>query len=270
MAIITCPSGLQGEIRGMRGKEAALLTDKHASRDGSVIEKILRSCWVKTIDPGPYAFDPEKPLDWMDALVGDRLYTLIQIRIETFGPEYSFMAQCQKPTCRHRFEQPLDLSQLPQRKLSEEAALAFQNGNRFESRFSRDGRRVWFRLLTGRDELEAKTKITKSNVDPMLASLLFRIQEIEDLPVSKESAKFGVTSVNPADKGAQRRFLEDLPFGDMVDLLNQFGEVDCGVDTGVTIECPECWEQEEIDLPFDRQFFLPRPSKRSPQATSTF
>jgi len=43
------------------------------------------------------------------------------------------------------------------------------------------------------------------------------------------------------------------------------------VDTTVEIECPECFASQEIDLPFDRTFFMPakeRTARRRDRSTS--
>ena len=41
-------------------------------------------------------------------------------------------------------------------------------------------------------------------------------------------------------------------------LLDRFDEADCGVETSIEIECPECFAEQTVDLPFGREFFLPR------------
>jgi hypothetical protein len=54
-------------------------------------------------------------------------------------------------------------------------------------------------------------------------------------------------------------------------LLDEFDRVDCGVDTTVEIECPECFVTQEVDLPFDRTFFMPakeRTTRRRDRSTS--
>ena len=51
---IICPSGLAGEIRGLKGKEGKLLSDRSSARAGATFEKILAGCWLSTTDPGLY------------------------------------------------------------------------------------------------------------------------------------------------------------------------------------------------------------------------
>ena len=51
---IVCPSGLAGEVRGLRGKEGKLLADRAAARAGATFDQILAGCWLATADPGVY------------------------------------------------------------------------------------------------------------------------------------------------------------------------------------------------------------------------
>ena len=97
---ITCPSGLAGTIRGLKGKEGTLLADRAAAKSGATFEKILAACWLSTDDPGPYQVEEGKPLGWSKVLVADRFYTLLQIRALTFGDGYAFSVQCAASSCR--------------------------------------------------------------------------------------------------------------------------------------------------------------------------
>src|SRR5512140_1005118 len=98
--VITCPSGLSGEIRGLKGKEGKLLADRSAARSGLLFDRILAGCWLATLDSGIYALDEGEALDWSKVLVADRFYALLQIRSLTFGDEYAFQVQCQSAGCR--------------------------------------------------------------------------------------------------------------------------------------------------------------------------
>ena len=240
-ACIVCPSGLSGEIRGLKGKEGKLLADRGAAKSGAVFEKLLSGCWLATTDPGVYFISDEAPIDWSKVLVADRFYTLLQIRVLTFGDEYSFSVQCQNPGCRERFEWELRLKDLPVRMLSDAAKAAFRAGNRFETTLPRDGRKVWFRLMTGADEHRAASALKASRDGMLLTALAQRIVEIE--------------GVKPEEK---RRFLDEMEMADAAALLDQFDAVDGGVETSIEVECPSCLGIHEVDLPFERGFFLPR------------
>jgi len=238
---IVCPSGLSGEIRGLKGKEGKLLSDRTAARAGSTFEKILAGCWTATTDPGIYDLPADGSVDWSKVLVGDRFYTLLQIRALTFGDEYAFSVQCPAATCRERFEWTLNLQELPVVRLSDATKAAFRAGNRFETTLPRDGRKVWFRLMTGADEARAAAALKAGRDGMLLAALALRIVEIE----------------NVAD-GERRRFLDDMEMADATALLDQFDAADGGVETSIEVECPSCLGVQDVELPFERGFFLPK------------
>jgi hypothetical protein len=106
--IITCPSGLTGRIRGMKAREERILADRKLARSGAQLEQILAACWEETLAPGPYDFG-DQPIDWSKVLQGDRFFTLLQVRVLSYGPEYAFSVPCENRSCRARIEWEVDL-----------------------------------------------------------------------------------------------------------------------------------------------------------------
>lgn len=246
---IECPSGLRGDVRGLKVKELDLLADRRLAQRGQLLDRILASCWLHTTDPGPYALGDDGRLDWDQVLQGDRFYALLQIRAASFGADYTFAVTCQNDACGHRFEWEVSLDDLPVQTLSDESRERFRAGNRFEAALPGAGKRVWFRLPVGADE---KRLAQKRQATGLWSSLLaLRVLEVED--------------VQPAHK---RRFLEDLDVADAEHLRAAFEEADCGVDTALEVECPACFFVQRVDLPFDRGFFLAPPSKTRKESCS--
>lgn len=243
---IVCPSGLAGEVRGLKGKEGKLLADRSAAKAGSTFEKLLSGCWLKTTEAAIYEVSENASLDWSKVLVADRFYALLQIRGLTFGDDYAFSVQCQSGGCRERFEWELSLKELPVRPLSDAAKEAFAAGNRIEAHLPHDGRKVWFRLMTGADEVRAAVALKNGRDGMLLTALALRIVEIE--------------GVAEKDK---RAFLDDMEMADATALLDQFDEADGGVETNIEVECPHCMGVQEVELPFERGFFLPRAKERT-------
>ena len=251
--IITCPSGLTGRIRGMKVREERVLSDRKLAKSGGQVDKLLGACWEETADAGPYDFNG-KDIDWAKVLQGDRFFALLQIRALTYGADYAFAVPCQNEACRARVEWELDLHELPVRSLSDESRAAFTQGNRFETVLPDAGKRVWFRLLTGADERKLPHLRRNAGERLLSAMLAFRVVEIE--------------GVEARDK---RRFIEDLTMRDADFLVDEFDRVDCGVDTTIEIECPECFATQEVELPFGQSFFMPgkgRTSRRRDRSTS--
>jgi hypothetical protein len=75
--VIDCPSGLQLQIRGLKGKEGRLLSDRNAVRQGTVLDSLLVACTEAVLDPGPYTPKADGKLDWNQVLIGDRFFTLL-------------------------------------------------------------------------------------------------------------------------------------------------------------------------------------------------
>lgn len=246
MAIIECPSGLKGEIRGFKVKEANLLADRAGLKRGTALDGVLAGCWLQTLDPGPYAWlEAGKPVDWSKALVCDRFVALMHIRAETFGDDYAFKLQCANGSCGERFEWEVHLADLPVKALPDASRATIRSGdNRFETTLS-DGRRCWFRLQTGAHEAAAASALRSSSGRVLVTALSHRIDEIEGIPKGMPIS----------------RYLEELDMRDIMDLLSLFDEVDGGVETDINVECPACGTEQTIALPFGADFFMPRPKK---------
>lgn len=250
---VVCPSGLSGIIRGLKVSEERILADRELVRNGGQVDALLAACWLETTNHGPYSAS-DGPVDWSKVLVGDRFYTLLQVRAATYGPEYAFAVHCQSDACRSRIDWEVSLCDLPTRTLSESSRAALAAGNRFETQLL-DGRRVWFKLLTGADERRLP-KLRRQSPDRLLSTVLaLRIHEVE-----------GVRTQD------NRRFFEDLSMREANALLRAFDEMDCGVETGITIECSECSHVQDVDLPLGPGFLMPTKSPHSnssPPSTST-
>lgn len=232
-----CPSGLCGHVRGLKVSEERILADRPLLQSGAAFDKLLEACWERTEDPGPYAF--EGAPDWSKVLVGDRFYALLSIRAATYGPEYAFRVACE--SCRHRIEWTLSLLDLDVKRLRGESVERFRDGNRFHTVLPDARRTVAFKLLTGADErrLAQLSKHAKSR--PLSAMLAYRVADVDGVPDTE-----------------RRQFLEGLSMRDAAHLLEAFEDADCGVQTKIDIECPQCLAVQEVELPFGADFFLPR------------
>jgi hypothetical protein len=185
-------------------------------------------------------------------LQGDRFFAMLKIRAASLGADYAFAVVCQNATCGHRFEWEVCLDDLPVKPLSEESRQRFQDGNRFETKLPGTGTRVWFRLAVGADE-SRMAKHRQAHQDALWSTMLaLRVIEIEGVPESQK-----------------RRFLEDLDVADAEHLRAAFDEVDCGVETTIEVECPECLGVQDVELPFGPSFFLaPKQTSRTEAASS--
>lgn len=233
---ITCPSGMLITVRGLKTKEADVLASSSGSKAiPATLQTILSACCESIDDHGPY----KSPLSWDDVLQGDRTFVLLQIRKATLGSEYEFKTQCPSAGCRHRFDWLINLDDMPVRPLKDSSREKFKAGNRFEGALS-DGTKFVYRLPTGADE--KRSLKLKSQHKSSLLSLSLRMRIVE---------------VDGVDPQGMRKFIEEMELRDSNALLEQFDENDCGVETSIEIECPECYHLYDVNLPFDPAFFFP-------------
>lgn len=232
---VVCPSGLSGSLRGLSVEEERILSDRRLIRSGRLVTRLLETCWMHTDAAGPYTIE-EAP-DWRAVLQGDRFAAILALRCATYGPEYDFELSCK--ACRHRFKWRINLSEdLVRKELTAEDAKLFREGNRFSAEAG--GREVIFRLMTGADEERlAKVKEPEGS-GPISSALKARIVEVPGLKASEIDG-----------------WLRGLPMREALALRRAFEAHDCGVETEIEIECPACEEAQRVELPFDREFWLP-------------
>lgn len=246
---VSCPSGLKGTIRGLKGREMKMLSDKRKARSGEMFDEILAACWLSTTEPGPYTLRADGTLDWLQVLSGDRFYVLFQLREATYPDEpYAFRVQCLAPLCGESFEWELHLNDLPTRQLSPESQERFRAGNRFETETG--GKRIVFQLGTGQLEREG-TRLSRGASVDLVRVLATRIVEVEGV-----------------DKGGVVDWLNDLELSEHRDLLDIFDEADCGVETEIEVECPHCGNRQWVDLPFGPGFLMPTRTQRKSRRTA--
>ncbi len=228
---VVCPSGLSGEVRKLTVKEIPLFSDPQLAQSGEIFVRLLRTCWVSTTNGGPYEDDP---FDWRKALIGDAIYTLIEIVRATNGDTFAFDVQC--PACSKRISWELNLGDLRTTPITAEGTSALLNGKIVvvEARTS-DGHeaayRAHCRLATLGDELSG---LKRKSQNPTLASLLQRIEGIEGIAAEELSG-----------------FLESLGPNEARDLVAEIDKkIGCGVDTDIDVVCQACGYDVAVALPF--------------------
>jgi hypothetical protein len=233
MGKVECPSGLAGVTRKLKVREIRTIIEK--ADQGSSMTEMLKAVWKTTLDYGPY----KEPLDWNLVLLGDRLYTLASIAIDTYGPGFDFSVPCRH--CGTLIDWSVSLDELDVYDLSDESREIIANGgNRFSTK-TKDGQDVVFRLLTGHDEAKL-SRIQESSPERMIeASLCAKIREVD--------------GVEPA---MIQEWVRNLDLDLLDDLVERIDEADCGVETGIGIRCGSmsCRAEQEIEIPFGTDLIL--------------
>lgn len=245
MTEIVCPSGLTGRIRTLKTGDLAVFTDKRLFRrpGPSIDAALLDRVWRETIETGPYAFDGKPP--WMrEVLQGDLFFALKETRILSWGDEYEFDAPCRRSSCPGIIRWTVNLSDLPTKILSESAREIVANGNRFEATLS-NGTRIAYSLPCGTTGVRAE-KWAREHGEGLHVVYASRLKEVE-----------GVDS--PSQFPA---WVADLDVRLGEELAEELDRHNCGVETGIDVDCPECGFDQSIDVPFGADFFIPDRSKR--------
>lgn len=239
MSEITCPSGLQGRVRGMRVKDEELFTNKKLVRSNKVISSLLAQCWEKTLDPGPYRM--EDPLDWDLISSSDRIYALIQIRIASYGEDYEFRVTCNNTMCEHSYAWGVDLNELDIQPMSDRGKTFLKTGEPIPVELS-DGTKVLCRLPNGEDETFMATLDAQDDSRSLTYHLARRVAEING-----EKHWDDVLA-----------FVEELParLGD--ELWDVTDEIEGGVEMTFDVKCPKCGNVQQVILPFEAGFFSSR------------
>lgn len=239
---VTCPSGLKGRVRGPKVSELNLFTTQAGSKLNRSISKILKNCWLETIDPGPYELiDGELP--WAkDVLDGDRLFALIATRIAAFGPIFEFSVVCPKRMCSRKVNWEINLVDDLQIKPYPDHIIAkYSEGDRQFSAVLEDGKKIKFTLPSG-----GNTTATMSDDDASVTSALME----------------RITEIDGVESNMHRSFIDDLPLEAADYVLGVLEESDGGVETNVNVQCGACGSVFGVDLPFDQHFWMPKRRKR--------
>lgn len=241
---IEAPSGLKGVLRGLKVRDEQLLFDKKVAANDRLLQELLGRAWSQTIDPGPYTL-PDGPVDWDGILQGDAWFLLHQLRVVTYGPEYEFTVPC--GACHRSVRWTVDLTTLPVKRLPEGSRQHVRTGEPFSHTLP-NGRAIQYRLLYLRDERALQQAVKARGISLVLAALAQRVVSIEGIA---------------EHRGSILQYLGDLDASDADGLREAFERVDCGVETGLSVECEACGSTQEVNLPFVATFFSARKWARS-------
>jgi hypothetical protein len=280
---ITCPSGLVGVVRNMKGAEFNLLSDRAGMRSGASFDRILKNCWVRTEDQGrAYPDEMVSPIRWSKMLSADRFYALVQIRTATWGTRYDFVLPC--PDCGERIKDHVDVSDLVVNRIPDQSCAAFrEKSNRFE---------LWVPdpaglaplpdfdpyILAAKRHAEGDWPDDMPVPDRGWAIAVKLLDGVAEVAGAKEARKRPEARVTVAlkhrmvdvlhtelsgDRDAVERWVEALDGETLFDVFDAAEEVDGGIETEwEDFECTSCGCDDPVELPFDLDFWMPRKRRK--------
>jgi hypothetical protein len=129
------------EMKYMTAREEDILTNTNFIKNGTVIDKLLQSLIVTSIN-------------YDELLIGDKNAILVAARILGYGQEYSFKYTNERG---QELEATVDLSTLKEKEL--DASLVKSGINEFTFSLPKSGNVITFKLLTHGDEKKIEAEI---------------------------------------------------------------------------------------------------------------
>ena len=74
-----------------------------------------------------------------------------------------------------------------------------------------------------------------------------------------------IVEIDGVEKGKLTAFIDDLEMADISAMMDAFDESDGGIESTIEVECSACGELQLVELPLEREFWLPRAKKRAAQ-----
>jgi hypothetical protein len=181
------------EIKYMTAKEEDILTNQSYIKNGTVLDKLLKSVIVSKIN-----FD--------DLLIGDKNAIMVAARILGYGSEYTFEYNGEPHT--------VDLSQIENKSLNEE--LFAPRVNEFTFTLPKSKNTLTFKLLTHKDEqdinreLEGLKKINKDSSPELSTRLKYIITSVEGNRDKKDIRNFVDNYLLAQDSRALREYIREI------------------------------------------------------------
>mgnify|MGYP003348060084 CR=1 FL=1 len=181
------------EIKYMTAKEEDILTNQSYIKNGTVLDKLMKSLIVSKIN-------------YDDLLVGDKNAIMIAARILGYGAEYTFDYLGETHTA--------DLSQIENKPLKEE--LFADRVNEFTFTLPKSGNLVTFKLLSHKDEqdvtreLEGLKKINKDSSPELSTRLKYIITSVEGKRDRKDIREFVDNYLLAQDSRALREYIREI------------------------------------------------------------
>jgi hypothetical protein len=218
------------EMRYMSAKDEDILTNINFIKQGTAVDKLLKSLVVS-------------PIDIDDLVTGDKNAILFAARILGYGKDYDIKFRNESTGKDENYT--VDLTTLKEKELNE---TLFEKGkNEFKFSLPKSGNVITFKLLTGKDEKAIDSELKGlQKVDPNGSF------------EGTTRLKHMITSINgKADQASIRDFVDNLLLApDSRAFKKYYNEISPDIDTEITID-KDGYVQEGVVIPININFFWP-------------
>ena len=219
------------EMKYMTAKEEDILTNQNYIKNGTVINRLLRSLIVTDIN-------------YNDLLLGDKNAILVAARILGYGADYEFMYT--HPQTGEEEKVSVNLSEVEDKTLNED--LIKENKNEFEFELPFSKILLTFKLLTHGDEqkIEQELKGLKKINKGASAELTTRLKHL-------------VLSINGDYSQKTIREFVDTAFlaRDAKAFRNYIGSIMPDADLKFDLEFEDGYIEDNVTIPLGASFFWP-------------
>jgi len=221
------------EIKYMTAKEEDILASQNLIRKGVVLDKLFESVVVG------------EGVDINDIFIGDKNAILLATRILGYGKDYQ--VEVTDPSTLEPQKVNIDLSKIQIKEVNPDN---LNSENRYEFDLPFGKKKIIFRLLTHKDEIDINAEITALNrltkgdnvSQDVSTRLRYMIQEVDGNEDRGFINNYVKNSLLARDSRALRKFIQT--FTPDLDLKFEFTSDITG-------------EKEELDIPFGVSFFYP-------------
>ena len=243
------------KVRAMGQTAEKILATQRLAQSGQSIDYLFRECCQF-----PEGFDP------VELILGDRIFLLYYIRGITHGNIYEFAVQC--PTCEATSTHTYDLNLLAGTITWADPAAGDEPFRIVLPYLSEaTGREVWVsvRLLRAKDAnsmISKRRNKKKSFARPGTAKALDakaqrgQIDELDDA-ITDNLEKIIINVMGIDNPFTIRSFIDKLHATDTSSIREWLRNHTPGIDTTVTLGCPDCEAEFTVELPISESFFRP-------------
>jgi hypothetical protein len=213
------------EMKYMTAKEEDILTNGSYIKNGTVIDKLLKSLIVT-------------PINYNDIVIGDKNAIMVAARVLGYGKDYAFTLGDEEHT--------VDLTEIEDKELKEEHLLS-KGQNEFEFTLPTIQKSVTFKILTHGDEKKIDNEVkgikkAKKGESPESSTRLkHMILSVDGDTERKTIREFVDTQLLARDARALRAYLKEIqPDIDLLfNLETEEGEKEVRIPIGITFFWPD-------------------------------
>lgn len=222
------------EIRYMTAKDEDILTSQTLLKKGLAVERFMQNIIVdKNIDP-------------ISLLVGDRNAILIAARISGYGADYEGVVTCGNCGTQNRLMFDLNASKIKHPELNEKLNVTRNSSGTYNVKLPFSKFTTEIRLMTGEDE---------TYLSQHMASL--RKNKLPENLLTTQFKRMIVSVEGHTEKEVLNTFIDNMPTADSRHLRLTHRKITPDIEIRETMNCKECDNSEEVDVPFGTDFFWP-------------